>query len=112
MKYVRWYDKNPNLKQVFDFIQELDKPFKDEIAKDIIQILVNDFGLNMDEKINNISKNYNFDCKRWYDNSIDLFSSFEIIKSLPVQTQDEIVKKIIDTIMYIYFNEGGEHGGK
>lgn len=112
MKYVRWYDNNPNLKQVFDFIQDLDKPFKDAIANDIIQILVNDFGLDMDEKINMISKDYTFNCKRWYDNNIDLFSAFEIIKSLPENMQNEVVKKIVETIMHIYLGEEIKNGGK
>lgn len=103
MKYVRWYDRNPDLKEVFEFIQELDNSVKNEIAKDIMQILVNDFNLNLDEKINMISKNYTFNCKRWYDNNIDLFSAFEIIKSLPVEVQNQIVRKIIDTILFIYF---------
>lgn len=105
MKYVRWYDKNPDLKDVFEFIHELDAPLQITIAKDIIQILVNDFGLNMDEKINMISQNYTFDCKRWYDNNIDLFSAFEIIKSLSFELQTQVVRKIIETILFIYIKE-------
>lgn len=108
MKHVRWYDKNPDLKDVFGFIEELDDFTQGKIAQDIFQILINDFKLDLDEKINNISDNYKFECNRWYDNNIDLFSSFEIIKNLSPQMQEQIVKKIIESILYIYFEEHGE----
>ncbi len=107
MKHVRWYDKNSNLKAVFDFIQSLDLPVQNEMAKDIVQILMNDFNLNLDERINEISKNYNYECRRWYDNNIDLFSSFELIKNLPDELRNEVVKRIIESALLMYF--GGEN---
>lgn len=106
MSYVRWYDKNTRLKAVFDFIQGLDLPVQNEIAKDILQILMSDINLNLDARINEISKNYDYECKRWYDNNADLFSSFELIKNLPVELQNEVVKKIIESALLMYF--GGE----
>ena len=109
MKHVRWYDKNPDLKEVFEFIQELDSPVQTEIAKDIIQILMTDFDLDLDEKINHISLNYNYECKRWYDRNIDLFTSFEIIKSLSPETQTKVVKKIITSILLIYLEGEDEN---
>ncbi len=108
MKHVRWYDKNPDLKDVFDFIEELDESIQDKIAQDILQILINDFKLDLDEKINTICKNYNYTCKRWYDGNIDLFSSFEIIKGFSLQMQEQVIKKIIESILYIYIEEYGE----
>jgi hypothetical protein len=104
MKHIRWYDKNSNLKKVFEFIQELDAPVQNEIAKDIIQILMNDLKPNLDEKINTIGKSYNYKCKRWYDNNIDLFSSFELIKNLPNKRKDEVVKKIAESVLLMYFD--------
>lgn len=105
MKHIRWYDKNPNLREVFEFIQGLDDLIQKKIAKDIIQILMNDFNLDLDEKINNISKNYTYECKRWYDKNIDLFTSFDIIKSLPLKLQNEIVKKIVESILFVYLEQ-------
>lgn len=102
MKYVRWYDTNPDLKDVFEFIQELDDSIQKKIAEGILQILMNDFNLDLDEKINTISKNYTYKCKRWYDNNIDLFTSFDIIKSLPHELQNEIVRKIVESILFVY----------
>lgn len=106
MGYVRWYDKNERLKSVFDFIQGLDLPVQNELAKDIVQILMNDLNLDLDKKINDISKNYDYECKRWYDQNVDLFSSFELIKNLPPEMQNEVVKKIIESALIMYF--GGE----
>lgn len=105
MKHVRWYDKNPDLKEVFEFIESLDDNHQKIIAQDIIQILMNDFNLNMDKKINSIAQNYNYNCKRWYDKDINLFSSFEIIKTLSTEIQQKVIKKIITTVLFIYFEE-------
>lgn len=105
MRRVRWYDKNPGLKEVFEFIESLDEPVQKKIANDIIQILLEDFSLDLDKKINNISKNYTYKCKRWYDNNIDLFTSFDIIKSLPEELQNEIVKKIVESILLVYLED-------
>lgn len=105
MEIVRWYDKNPSLKEVFEFIQQLDGALQNELAKDIIQILMNEFNLNSDVCINKISKNYNYECKRWYDNNIDLYSAFEIIKELPESTQAAVVKSIVESALLMYFKK-------
>lgn len=103
METIRWYDKNPLLKEVFEFIHKLDSNQRNQIAKDIIQILMNDLNLNLDNEINTIAKNYNYECKRWYDENIDLFTAFEIIKRLPQKDQAEVVRKIIETALLMYF---------
>lgn len=105
MKNIRWYDKNPDLKRLFEFIQELDENLQAEIAKDIIQILMTDFNLDLDAEIKNIHKNYNYECKRWYDENIDLFSSFEIIRNMPEKQQNQVVKKIIEMFFLMHFGK-------
>lgn len=105
MKHIRWYDKNPDLKDVFEFIQGLDSAIQNKIANEILQILMHDFGLNLDEKINNIVKNYNYDCNRWYDNNVNLFSSFEIIKSMSSVEKSKVIEKIITSILFVYIEE-------
>lgn len=106
MKHVRWYDKNPDLSKLFEIIRKFDDTIRHEIASDVIQILMKDFGLNSDEEINRISKNYNYDCKRWYDEDLDLFTTFEIIKSFSEEKQEQIIQKIVETILYIYLEKG------
>ena len=102
MEYTRWYDRNPELKEAFTLIEGLDVSIQEQIAQDLIQILMNDFGLNLDAEINRISQGYTYECKRWYDKNIDFFTAFEIIKTLPENSQNEIVKQIIETVLMIY----------
>lgn len=102
MENIRWYDKNPELSEIFEFIRGLDESMQAQIAQDILQILLNEFGLNLDEKINEISKSYDFQCKRWYDNNIDFYTSFAIIKSLPDELKSEVVKRIVESVMLTY----------
>ncbi len=102
MKHIRWYDKNSNLKAVFEFIKGLDIPVQNEIAKDIIQILMDELQPDLDKKINEINNN-SYEYRRWYDQNVDLFSSFELIKNLPDEMKNEVVKKIIESALLMYF---------
>ena len=106
MKFFRWYDRNPNLKQIFEFIRNLDEMHQSTVAQDIIQILLSDFNLDLDKKINEITKSYNYKCKRWYDKNIELYTSFEIIKGLSPEEQDKAIEKIYETVLFIYLQEG------
>lgn len=99
MTHIRWYDKHRDLKDIFDFLEGLDISAQRKVAKDILLILMNDFNLDLDEKINNISKNYTYRCKRWYDYHIDLFTSFEIIKTLSKKMQNELIEKIVSLLI-------------
>lgn len=112
MKYVRWYDKNPDLKDIFDFLEGVDTSTQRKIAKDILQILMRDFNLDLDEEINNISKTYNFKCRRWYDNNIDLFTSFEIMKGLSKKLQREIIDKTVTSIILTILNKEAMNDGE
>lgn len=106
MKYERWYDKNIELKEVFEFIQGLNEELQAKIAQDVLQVLMGDFNLDLDDKINEISRNYNYECKRWYDNDINLFTVFELIKRFSISEQQKIIKKIVESILLIYLESG------
>jgi len=106
MEYARWYDKNPELKEAFEFIEKLDISVQEQIAQDLIQILMNDFGLNLDAEINRIAQGYTYECKRWYDKNVDFFTSFEIIRTLPEEMQNEVVKRILETVLLLHINMG------
>jgi hypothetical protein len=105
MKHIRWYDKNLNLKELFKFIEELDDFHQSKIAEDILQMLMCDFNLDLDTKINEITEKYDFDCKRWYDHNPDLFTSFAIIKDFSPHFQQEVIGKIVKSILHIYIEE-------
>lgn len=112
MEDIRWYDKTPDLSEIFAVVEKFDSSIQAKIAQEIIQMLINEFGLNLDKEINRISKNYNFECKRWYDNNIDLFSSFEIIKYLPDNLKIEVVKRLVESVWIICVKEGLVVDGK
>ncbi len=111
MQKLRWYDKNSNLSEIFHFLENMDENFQSQIAQDILQILLKDFGLNLDAELNKISKDNLSKYNRWYDNNIDLFSSFEIIKNMPEGLQNEVVKRVVESVMLLYFSNN-EAGGK
>ena len=104
MKYERWYDKDARLKGVFEFIQGLDLPIQNEMAKDIVQILMKELEhkIDLDKMLSDIN-NCNYDFKRWYDKNPDLYSSFEMIKNLPDELRIEAVKRIIESALLMYF---------
>lgn len=112
MNYIRWYDKNSDLKDIFDFLESLDTKAQKKVAKDIILILLNDFHLDVDEKLNKVHKNYTYQCKRWYDYNVDLFTSFEIIRDLSKKQQKLFVEKIVATLLQAILNGEFEKGNK
>lgn len=103
MEYIRWYDKNPELSEIFEFIRGLDENLQDKISQDILQVMMNDFNINLDDKINEVSGKYTFECKRWYDSNADFFTVFSILKTLPDGLKTEVVKKIVESVMLVYF---------
>ena len=106
MAHVRWYDKNPKLKELMEFIENLDQQRQAQIARDILCSLMCDYGLDLDDKINEIYEQYNYKCNRWYDQNPDLFTSVAIIREFPQDLQDEVVDNTIKTIVEIYIEEG------
>lgn len=112
MKYIRWYDKNPDLKDIFDFLEGLELSAQKKVAKDILLILLNDFHLDVDAKLNKVHKNYTYQCKRWYDYNVDLFTSFEIIKDLSKKQQKQLAEKIVSTLLQGILNGEFEKGNK
>jgi hypothetical protein len=105
MKQIRWYDKNIELKAVFEIIQKLEPNIQKNIAQDILQILLTNFDLNLDNQINTINQNYAYKRSRWYDKNMDLFTSFEIIKDFSPKLQTILAKKIIMSILLTYLTK-------
>ena len=112
MKYIRWYDKNPDLKDIFDFLEGLEITAQKRVAKDVLLILLNDFNLDLDERINRVHKNYTYSCKRWYDYNIDLFTSFEIIRGLSKSQQKQLSEKIVASLIQSILNGEFERSEK
>ena len=101
MKYVRWYDKDPDLSKLMAFIQTLNDEIREEIAADLIQIVMNEVGTNHDDEISILSASKVTEYKRWYDTNLSLHSAIEIIKNLDENIRVEIVSLIMESIVQI-----------
>ena len=98
-QHFRWYD-NSDLSDVFKFMETLDDNRRDELAHNMLQVVVNECNLDLDSEINKIYANFNYDYKRWYDTKVEIFNSVEIIKNLSKDQQNMVADKIITSILF------------
>ena len=97
----RWYDKNSNLSQVFNFLENIDKRNRKIIANEILQIIFSELNVNSNEKVKELSKlNHTFN-KRWYDEDTEVQSAVEIIKTLSEEQKRELIERIIELLQQI-----------
>ncbi len=101
MNYVRWYDKDPDLSRLMAFIENLSEDIRDEIAQDLIQIILSEIKTNKDGEISQLSDNKIVEYRRWYDKNISLHSAIEIIKNLDSEQRKEIISLLMESIVQI-----------
>lgn len=101
MNYVRWYDKDPDLSHLMKFMESLNDEIRDEIAQDLIQIILGELETNQDSELSLLSENNKGGYKRWYDKNLSLHSAIEIIKNLGDEQRDEILSLIMESIVQI-----------
>lgn len=101
MKYVRWYDKDPDLSSLMSFLESLNEEIRDEVAQDLIQIILSEVEANPDGEISHLNENKITEYKRWYDKNISLHSAIEIIKNLGDEQRKEIISLIMESIVQI-----------
>ncbi len=101
MNYVRWYDKDPDLSHLMKFLEGLNEEIRDEIAQDMIQILMGELSSNADGKISDLSALTITEYKRWYDQNLSLHSAVELIKNLNDQDRKEIIERLMESIVQI-----------
>lgn len=101
MKYVRWYDKDPDLSRLMSFLESLDEQIREEIAYDLIQIILSELETNRDGQISMLADNKITEYKRWYDKNLSLHSAIEIIKNLNEEQRREIISLIMESIVQI-----------
>lgn len=97
----RWYEKNPDLNEVVNFIQSIDYEDRVVVAQHLLQILVNECHIDLDEELSRISKN-NYSYNRWYDQNGDLSTAFELMKNLPTDLQDYVVNRFLTEIVLLF----------
>ena len=91
MKYVRWYDKDPDLSSLMSFLESLNEDVRDEVAQDLIQIILSEIKTNPDGEISLLNENKITEYKRWYDKNLSLHSAIEIIKNLNEEQRKQII---------------------
>lgn len=101
MNYVRWYDKDSDLSRLMSFIEGLTDEIKDEIAQDLIQIILAEIKTNQDNEIFQLSENNIKEYRRWCDKNAHLHSAVEIIKNLDTEKRKEIISLIMESIVQI-----------
>ncbi len=101
MKYVRWYDKDPDLSSLMSFMESLDEEVRDEVAQDLIQIILSEIEANTDGELSHLNDNKITEYKRWYDKNLSLHSAIEIIKNLNEEQRKQIISLIMESIVQI-----------
>ena len=100
MQYKRWYDKNETLKQIMEFLEKSNLQTRDNIANDIIQLIINR-QYDVDNYIHFINDNDSLSRNRWYDIDETMHSAVEMLKSLEENEKTELFNEILTTIIDI-----------
>ena len=87
MEYLRWYDKDPLIKEFMNALERLDQDTISLLAQDFIQIMLEDEQINTDN--------------RWYDKNYDLHSCLEVLKLLNPNLQKKIIEKFKESMYQI-----------
>lgn len=97
MRNIRWYDKDPEVKEFLTFLQNLDINIQQDIAQDLLQIILQETSHNPDWEIGYLNKNKPHKYERWYDKNANLHSAIELIKSLDDVNRKETIGKIMES---------------
>lgn len=104
MKYLRWYDKDPALKEFMSLLECLDTQTVDLLAQDFIQILMDSPILNKDSSIDSLNKNQPPKYNRWYDKNYNLHTCVEILKDLPRHDKEKIIEIFKESFFQLVTN--------
>ena len=97
-KFERWYDNYSDISQLFSFLEALDERKRKIVANEILQIVFCELGVDVNEKVNELSLlKHDYD-KRWYDIDIDVQSSIELIRGLSENERQEVLSRVIETL--------------
>ena len=98
MNYLRWYDKDPVIKEFMSALERLDEETINLLAQDFIQTMMEDEYINTDGAIKSLIQNIPPGYNRWYDENYDLHSCLEVLKSLPPEQQRRIIEKFRESM--------------
>lgn len=98
MQHNRWYEKNETLKQIMETIESFDPETRNDIANDIIQLIVNK-QYDVDNFIHIVNNQSPFIRKRWYDKDETTHSAVEMLKNVNEDEKKELFNEILTTIL-------------
>jgi len=98
MNYKRWYDKNEILKQIMEMLEKSDPNTRNDIANDIIQLIINK-QYDIDNFIQIIYNQDSSARNRWYDQDETMHSAVEMLKSTDENEKKELFNEILNTIL-------------
>ena len=104
-KHKRWYDTDPQLKMVLNFLEVAPDDLRSDVAMDIIQIVLHEEFTSTDEFINFARDNYIGSSQRWYDIDDLIHTAVEMIKLLNDQERAVVLSEAAQTIMYFSANK-------
>ncbi len=94
MKYLRWYDKDPLLKEFMTLLETLDPESVELLAQDFIQIIMDSGLINIDSTIDLLNKNSPNRYNRWYDKNYHLHTCIELLKNLEETQKQQLLEKL------------------
>ena len=88
MNYLRWYDKDPVIKEFMSALERLDEETINLLAQDFIQTMMEDEFINTDGAIKSLIQNIPPGYNR----------CLEVLKSLPQEHQRRIISKFRESM--------------
>jgi len=98
MQNKRWYEKNEILQQLMIALENTDSDTQNDIANDIIQLVINK-QYNFDDFIHALNNQSPSVKNRWYDKNETLHSAIEMLKNIDENEQKELFIEILETIL-------------
>lgn len=98
MAFLRWYDKDPLIKEFMQALERLDQDTIALLAQDFIQTIMDDERLSTDGTIQSLIKNVPPRYNRWYDKNYHLHSCLEVLKSLDSEHQRIVIEKFRESM--------------
>lgn len=109
MKFLRWYDKDPVLKEFMALLESLNPQIVELLAQDFIQIIMNSGFIDVDLTIHSLNKNSPNKLNRWYDTNYNLHTCVELLKLLPERQKEQLIdtfkESCFEFITNIYYEK-------
>ena len=106
---ARWYDKDPQLKGILNILQKAPDDMRQDIAMEIIQIIINENFTTSDDLLSFAKSNYIGEAKRWYDLDELVHTAVEMIKLLSDSERQIVLFEVAQSILYFSATFGEEY---